>query len=101
VETRQLLLRIYREAGRDTDMVAEYRKLITAEPESLDWPRGLAEYYAGAGDTEAAEKVWREFIDKQSASPALIQAGAEAAAQMGFDSLAVETLEALIARGGG
>jgi tetratricopeptide (TPR) repeat protein len=98
VETRQLLLRLYREAGRDAEVVAEYRKLLVAEPERLDWPRGLAEYYAGAGDTEAAEKVWRDFLDQHTGNASLVQAGAEAAAQMGFDELAVATLEALIAR---
>lgn len=92
------LLSLYREAGRPEQVVAEYRKLISAEPDSLDWPRGLAEHHAGSGDTAAAEKIWKEFLDRHVAKPQLVIAGAEAAAQMGFDSLAVEALEALIRR---
>jgi tetratricopeptide (TPR) repeat protein len=99
VQERHQLLRLYREAGRDAAMVLEYRKLIAAEPARLDWPRGLAEYYAGAGDSRAAEAVWRDFLKANDSDAGLVQAGAAAAAQMGFDALAVETLEALISRG--
>jgi tetratricopeptide (TPR) repeat protein len=98
VDARHQLLRLYREAGRQDQVVAEYRKLIAAEPGRLDWPRGLAEHYAGGGDTAAAERIWREFLDRHAANAPLVIAGAEAAAQMGFDALAVEALEALIRR---
>jgi tetratricopeptide (TPR) repeat protein len=100
IDARHQLLRLYREAGRQEQVVAEYRKLIAAEPDRLDWPRGLAEHYAGSGDTAAAERVWREFLDRHRANAALVISGAEAAAQMGFDALAVEALEALIRRDG-
>ena len=52
-DERRRLLEMYREAGREDDMVATFREWIAAEPDELVWRSGLARHFLEAGTARA------------------------------------------------
>jgi len=91
-ESRRALLRMYSDAGREADMVAEYRRLIAAEPGQLVWIEGLTQHLIEKKETDAARDLWRQFIDRTDQAPVLFS-GARALARFGLDDLADAAIE--------
>ncbi|QDV06037.1 hypothetical protein Poly30_15410 [Planctomycetes bacterium Poly30] len=99
-EERRRLLEMYREAGRDDEMVAVYAEWISAEPRELVWRKGLSRHFLESGDREAAVQVWRDWFDSYESKEELIAdplEAAEALESLGLDDLAIYAAEAAIA----
>jgi Tfp pilus assembly protein PilF len=87
-DLRQELLRMYRDAGQDAAMVAEYRQLIAREPGVTDWPEGLSQYYLEQGDQQGARRVWEDYLASH-AGVTMLLAGAESMTAFGLHDLAL------------
>jgi len=97
---RQRLLELYDTAGRPDDMVAEYRRLMAAEPHALQWFSSLASHYVGNTRPDDALAVWREFETANADRlQALVEAG-ERMIGMGFLDEAVDMVERQMAMSG-
>ncbi|MDM3872153.1 hypothetical protein QSV34_12435 [Porticoccus sp. W117] len=94
------LIRMYQYTGNNQALVSEYSRLITEQPDSSYWPKGLAEYYVTLGDRKAATGIWNEFITRNQSDMAALLAGAEQMTAMGFENLAIEALDKHMARNG-
>ncbi len=95
-EERRRLLEMYREAGRDDEMIAVYKEWIAAEPKELVWRSGLSRHYLESGDREAAVNVWRNWFDEFESKGFLPENSLEAADTMeslGLDDLAIYAAE--------
>lgn len=99
-DLRRELLRMYREAGEDAAMVAEYGRLIAAEPALTDWAEGLSQYYLEQADHVNARKVWEDFLGRNAEVDTLLF-GADAMTSFGFHDLAIAATEKAIARNTG
>ena len=97
-ELRRELLEMDREAGREEDMVRNYRELIARDTASVVWPEGLSRYFLERGDPQAARAAWTTFLERNGAGHTLL-AGAEALSGLGQDDLAVACAERCIADG--
>ncbi len=98
-EERRRLLEMYREAGRDDEMVTVYREWMAAEPKQLVWRKGLSRHYLESGDREAAVNVWRSWFDEYESKGDLPEApleAAEALESLGLDDLAIYASEAAL-----
>jgi len=89
------LFEMYREAGRDQDLIDAYHERIAGEPGNVTWREGLARYFLESGDRQRAVEVWSDWITDQAAGQHLI--GADALMALGLDELAIEVAEAAIA----
>lgn len=94
-ELRQQLIKMYREAGQDEAVLAEYKILIENEPDNVSWLVGLSEHYLEKTEKDSAEKVWKDFLARTS-DPQVLLSGAQAMAQLGFYDLSVTTTEKAI-----
>ena len=99
VEARQRLIKLYETAGRSDDMVREYRRLMSAEPDAVHWYAGLASHYVGLARTEEALAVWRGFEAANEDRQAVVAAGEEMIG-MGFLEQAVAMVERQMAETG-
>jgi tetratricopeptide (TPR) repeat protein len=97
-DLRQELLRMYRDAGQDAAMIAEYRQLIAREPDVTEWPEGLSQYYLEQGDPRNARLVWEDFLQGHTAVTMLL-AGAESMTSFGLHDLALAATEKALAAG--
>lgn len=88
-EYQRRLLRMLGEAGRTEEMVAEFRRLIMADPAGRDWPRGLSEYFLEQGRRDDAMQVWRDFIARNE-DPGVLLDGGQEMGQLGLAALALE-----------
>ncbi|MEL1263050.1 hypothetical protein [Pseudoxanthomonas putridarboris] len=86
-ESRRQLLRLYADAGREDEMVAEYRRLIRAEPGELIWPEGLSQYLLEKHELAAVREVWNELI-VSTTDPAKLLAAARIMGRFGLFDLA-------------
>ncbi len=93
--SRRQLLRMYSDAGRTGDMLAEYRKLMAAEPDEVAWPEGLSQHLMEQGEREEAQAMWREFIARNDNVGVLLSA-AQTIASFGFDDLALEAADKVL-----
>lgn len=93
VEARRRLIKLYEAAGRPDDMVREYRRLMSAEPEAVHWYAGLATHYVGLARHEDALAVWREFESANGDRPQGLVAAGEQMIGMGFLEEAVAMVE--------
>lgn len=82
------LLRLYSEAGKSTAMVSEFRQLMAQEPAETTWPRGLSEYYLQLGQRAEVERLWRDFLARNT-RPEVLLAGGEVMSQLGLHELAL------------
>ena len=93
VEARRRLIKLYEAAGRPDDMVREYRRLMSAEPEVVHWYAGLASHYVGLARREDALEVWRRFEAANGDRPQAVVAAGEEMIGMGFLEEAVAMVE--------
>ena len=93
VADRGRLIRLYEAAGRTEDMVAEYERLISAEPEVVAWFAGLASHYLNVARPEEALGVWHRFAAGSVEMVETLVEAAEAMVQMGFVEEAVAMVE--------
>ncbi|MEM8709962.1 MAG: hypothetical protein AAGG01_03350 [Planctomycetota bacterium] len=98
-EERRRLLEMYREAGRDDEMVTVYREWIATEPGELVWRQGLSRHFLERGDREEAAQLWRDWFDLYESKGVLNERCLEAAEtleSLGLDDLAIYAAEAEI-----
>ena len=100
VEARRRLLNLYEAAGRVADMVAEYRRQMTAAPQAVHWFAGLAGHYMNVAAPAEALAVWRAFAAANGDHAATLLEGAERMIEMGFAAQAVDMVERQMAAAG-
>ncbi|MDE0440907.1 MAG: tetratricopeptide repeat protein [Gammaproteobacteria bacterium] len=100
VEARQRLIKLYESAGRPEDMVREYRRLMSAEPDVVDWYAGLASHYVGLARHDDALDVWRLFEGANANRAQAVVAAGEQMIGMGFLEEAVAMVERQMAATG-
>lgn len=93
---RRELLEMYREAGREEEMVEAYRKLVADEPHRVEWPEGLSRYYLEHGDEQQAQDLWKPWLERTEPG-SLLLAGASALKSLGQDAMAIAAAERCIA----
>lgn len=101
-DERRRLLEMYREAGREDEMVATFREWIAAEPDELVWRSGLARHFLEAGDRAGAVDVWEQWFALPSSGeriPARPLDVADSLESLGLDDLARRAAELEIATG--
>ncbi len=96
IEQRRELLEMYRDSGREEEMVQQYRKLIEEQPRNWVWPEGLSRYYLENGDVDAAREAWQTFLVTELPGANYLD-GAEALMGVGMDDLALQCAEDCIA----
>ena len=93
VRARQRLINLYETAGRTPEMIAEYRRLMAAEPDVVHWYSGLAAHFLNTAEPERALAVWKAFEASNGARiGALVEAGGHML-DMGFISEATGMIE--------
>ena len=100
VAERGRLIGLYEAAGRTEDMVAEYERLMTAEPEVVAWFAGLASHYLNIARPEDALGVWDQLAAANAQNVEVLVVAAEAMVQMGFVEEAVAMVEDQMATSG-
>lgn len=85
-ETRLDLLELYREAGREEEMLAAYGALIAGDPQRVLWRAGLSRVHLEKGNTQLAVATWAGFPGGAEA-PNLLS-GAQSLAGLGMVDLA-------------
>jgi len=100
VEARQRLIKLYESAGRPDDMIREYRRLMSADPDVVDWYAGLASHYVGLARHEDALDVWRVFEGANVNGAQAVVAAGEQMIGMGFLEEAVAMVERQMAANG-
>ena len=100
LEARRRLIGLYDAAGRTDDMVREYRRLMTAEPDVVNWYAGLASHYVGLSRHEDALAVWRDFEAANADRPQAVVAAGDQMMGMGFLEEAVAMVERRMAASG-
>ncbi|MCB9831822.1 MAG: hypothetical protein H6807_05040 [Planctomycetes bacterium] len=86
---KRQLLEICREAGEVEVLVANYRELIAAEPENLEWRSGLSRHYLENGQREEARAVWSGYLGQGRSADDLLEA-ARGMEEVGLADLAVD-----------
>ncbi len=90
---RRRLINLYDAAGRADDMVAEYGKLMAAEPHVVHWFAGLASHYLNLARPEDALAVWEKLAAANRDRVEVLVEAATAMVQMGFVTEAVAMIE--------
>ncbi|MCD9005875.1 hypothetical protein LDO31_06420 [Luteimonas sp. XNQY3] len=91
-DLRQRLLGILDIAGRDSEVEAEYRRLIARQPHRAEWYDGLAALYMRRGEDAQALAVYAEaFAANRGRIDALIAAARQMIA-MGLEAPALEMM---------
>ncbi|MEZ5975109.1 MAG: hypothetical protein R3E96_09770 [Planctomycetota bacterium] len=86
-EQQQALFEMFREAGREHDLLDAYQSRIAAEPDNLAWLEGLSRYYLEQGNRDQALAVWQPWITRHAGRPDLL--GAESMQNLGLDEPAI------------
>ncbi|MYF02672.1 MAG: hypothetical protein F4227_06820, partial [Gammaproteobacteria bacterium] len=91
--TRYRLLQIYDVARRTDEMVAEYRRLIREEPDTVLWYSGLASHFVSVAQPEESLKVWHLLEKNNSDNIDILTHGGRYMSQMGFEVDAMAIVE--------
>lgn len=91
-EQRLELLEMYRQAGREDEMLAAYARLIDDEPGRTSWRMGLARFYLERGEPAQARATWDEWLAADGAGGDLLD-GAAVLSDLGLDDLAKAAAE--------
>ncbi len=89
-------LALYRQSDEIETLEREYRRQITAQPTQTQAVAALTEYYLSSERPDKAEQLWQDFLRRNAGNGTVLLAGARAMAPMGFDSLAIASLEHFI-----
>ena len=100
VAARSRLIKLYEAAGRTEDMVAEYERLMTAEPEVVAWSAGLASHYLNIARPDDALDVWHRLAAANTDRVEVLVEAGESMVQMGFVEQAVSMIEDQMATAG-
>ena len=100
VAARSRLIKLYEAAGRTEDMVAEYERLMTAEPEVVAWSAGLASHYLNIARPDDALGVWHRLAAANADRVEVLVEAGESMVQMGFVEEAVSMIEDQMAAAG-
>ncbi|MYF30795.1 MAG: tetratricopeptide repeat protein [Gammaproteobacteria bacterium] len=100
VAARSRLIKLYEAAGRTDDMVAEYERLMAAEPEVVAWGAGLASHYLNIARPEDALGVWHRLAASNAENVEVLVEAGESMVQMGFVEEAVAMIEDQMATAG-
>jgi hypothetical protein len=76
---RRELLEMSREAGDEAALIANYQRLIDAEPSFIEWREGLSRYFLEKGERERGAAVWKDYAEKAEGRRYLMAAAATAA----------------------
>ena len=93
VGTRRRLISLYEAVGDTHSMVAEYRRLMEAEPDEVQWYDGLASHYLNMADNQSALEVWYQLEDRNPHRPEVLVKAARLMLQMGFGNDSVDMIE--------
>ena len=85
---RRQLLEICRETGREDVLIAQFRELMVAEPDNLEWRSGLSRHFLESGDRAQAKAAWNDFGKGEVSADRQLQA-AYALMDLGLDDLAL------------
>ena len=85
LSTRYRLLQIYDVARRTDEMVAEYRRLIREEPETVLWYSGLASHFVSVAQPDESLKVWHVLEENNPDDIDILTHGGRYMSQMGFE----------------
>lgn len=85
---RRQLLEICRETGREEVLVKQFRELMSAEPDNLEWRSGLSRHFLENGDRDQAKAAWADFGKGAVDGDRQLQA-AYALMDLGLDDLAL------------
>ena len=93
IAERRRLVALYEAAGDTDAMVREYRRMMDAEPDQVQWYDGLAAHYLNVADNDAALAVWETLEARNAASAGVLVEGARLMLEMGFVDESVEMVE--------
>ena len=91
--TRYRLLQIYDVARRTDEMVAEYRRLIREEPDTVLWYSGLASHFVSVAQPEESLSVWHLLEENNPDNIDILTHGGRYMTQMGFEEQAMAIVE--------
>ena len=100
VAARSRLIKLYEAAGRTEDMVAEYERLMAAEPHIVAWGAGLASHYLNIARPDDALGVWHRLAAANADRVEVLVEAGESMVQMGFVEEAVAMIEDQMATAG-
>ncbi|MCY3541589.1 MAG: hypothetical protein OXH31_06750 [Gammaproteobacteria bacterium] len=93
LSTRYRLLQIYDVARRTDEMVAEYRRLIREEPDTVLWYSGLASHFVSVAQPEESLNVWYLLEENNPDNIDILTHGGRYMSQMGFEEEAMAIVE--------
>ncbi|HIE71359.1 MAG TPA: hypothetical protein EYP98_14975 [Planctomycetes bacterium] len=85
---RRQLLEICRETGREDVLISQFRELMTAEPDNLEWRSGLSRHFLENGDRAQAKAAWQDFGKGEVSADRQLEA-AYSLMDLGLDDLAL------------
>ena len=100
IAARRRLVQLYEAAGRPADMVAEYRRLMRAEPHTVAWYGGLAGHHMNMAAEDEALSVWSALETANADRLDVLLEGGERMIEMGFVEPAVAMIERHMAGAG-
>ena len=69
---RRRLIGLYEVAGETDAMVGEYRRLMEAEPDQVQWYDGLASHYVNKAENQRALEVWYMLEERNPQRPEVL-----------------------------
>ena len=93
LEARFRLLQIYDVSKRTDEMIAEYERLITAEPNTVLWYSGLASHYVAVAEPARAAEVWGTLEKNNSDNIDILVHASRLMGQMGFEAASIAMVE--------
>ena len=100
VAAKRRLVQLYEAAGRNDDMVAEYRRLTSAEPATVAWYDSLAGHYMNRAAEPEALAVWATLEARNRNRPDVLLEAGKRMIEMGFVMEAVAMIERRMASAG-
>lgn len=91
-ELRQRLLGVLKAAGRESEVEAEYRRLIAERPGEARWYEDLATLYLGRGDREKGVAVYGRLFDANRGKVEVLTEAARRMIAMGLSDEALARL---------
>ena len=93
IAERRRLVALFDAVGDTHAMVREYRRMIDAEPNQVQWYDGLAAHYLNQSDNDAALAVWETLEARNAESAGVLVEGARLMQGMGFVDESVAMIE--------